>query len=359
VRERYDRGVFYDCRSPAVVFQLLRIFFRELPSPLLPSSMYPEAIAIVTDHVHRCLAELRKTRLYKSLLAVHVRGATPATVDGVDPRNNEGVPFRGLLCTQGAETDTVVDAMWAAALGTGPVGGGSGGSTSPASANSTRPPTPAGAATAAGGSSGGGGSGAGALSPSESASSMDLAVLYDGPVSEAVTAVQAVVCDYAFSLRAPLPDLEELFFRVIKPHRNTLEYLGVACAKLELAYARALAREQAAGSGGDAGAGTLLPPSLVFDLAAAFAPYIIRPAVWGATQDTHAKKRAKFLQHRFVLLFWYFLKRKHNLVTRAERNDLNRNSHEVPDTCAYGNQVAEGTHQERVRGTLCASTDAT
>ena len=260
------------------------------------------------------------------------------------------VPMR----TQGAETDSVVDAMWAAALGTGPAGGGSGGSsTSPASASSTRPPTPAGAAGKAGG--GGGSSGGGALSPSESASSTDLAVLYDGPVSEVVAAVQAVVCDYAFSLRAPLPDLEELFFRVIKPHRNTLEYLGVVCAKLELAYARALAREQAAGSGAGAGAGAgpLLPPSLVFDLAAAFAPYIIRPAVWGAAQDAHAKRRAKFLQYRFVLLFWYFLKRKHNLVTRVERNDLNRNSQEVPSCWP----CSEDTIRER-SSSACAWTVA-
>jgi hypothetical protein len=73
VRDQYDRGVWFDCRSPAVVFQLLRQFFRELPSPLLPSSMYPEALSIVTDHVRRSLGDLRRGRTYEALLTVQVR----------------------------------------------------------------------------------------------------------------------------------------------------------------------------------------------------------------------------------------------------------------------------------------------
>ena len=59
VREQFDRGVFYDCRSAPVVLQLLRTFFRELPAPLLPNTMYPEALAIVSGHVRRSWADLR------------------------------------------------------------------------------------------------------------------------------------------------------------------------------------------------------------------------------------------------------------------------------------------------------------
>ena len=172
---------------------------------------------------------------------------------------------------------------------------------------------------------------------------MDVASFFDGLITDDVVAIQAVVKDYTFSLRSPLPDLEELFFRVIKPHRNTLEYLGVFCAKLELAYSRALAREPTAAS--------RLPASILSDLAAAFAPYIIRPNVWGAAQDVQTKRRAKFLQHRFVLLFWFFFKRKHNLVTRAERADLNRGSQEVrKESCTR----AQGA--EHVNGGLCVLT---
>ena len=165
---------------------------------------------------------------------------------------------------------------------------------------------------------GGGGGG-----PAEATADMEVASFFDGDVGDDVAAVQTVVKEYAFSLRSPLPDLEEMFFRVIKPHRNTLEYLGVFCGKLELVYARALAREAATADM------SAFSPSILPELAAAFGPYIIRPRVWGAAQDAQAKRRARFLQHRFVLLFWFFFKRKHNIVTRAERADLNRSSQEV------------------------------
>jgi hypothetical protein len=169
------------------------------------------------------------------------------------------------------------------------------------------------------------------------AAERDVASFYEGTVPEAVAAVQAAAQAYAFSLRSPVPALEELYFRVSRPHRNSLEYLGVFCAKLELAYARALVRSAPAMSARP------LPPSLLGDLAAAFSPYLIRPKVWGSTMDAAARRRARFLQHRFVLLFWFFFKRKHNLVTRAERADLHRGSQEVR-VCTLSLQLPPGTH---------------
>ena len=227
--------------------------------------------------------------------------------------------------------------------GSGPGGGGAGSGAGSGVGSGSGAGTGAGSGAGSGGAAGGRPGGVTGSLPrdgTESASDMDVASFFDGLITDDVVAIQAVVKDYTFSLRSPLPDLEELFFRVIKPHRNTLEYLGVFCAKLELAYSRALAREPTAAS--------RLPASILSDLAAAFAPYIIRPNVWGAAQDVQTKRRAKFLQHRFVLLFWFFFKRKHNLVTRAERADLNRGSQEVrKESCTRAQ-----AHKTRERGTV-------
>ena len=167
-------------------------------------------------------------------------------------------------------------------------------------------------------------------------------VLYDASVMEEIRALQTVVKSFTFNLvcslpppllaplflleftlpfflflffftqRAQLSELEELFFSMTKANRDTLEYIGVFSAKLELDFCK---------NNGDEGV-------ILFQMANLFAPYLIRPSVW-TTSSPQEKKVAKFLQQRFILLFFLFLKKKHNLLTKLERMEIDRSDDEI------------------------------
>lgn len=68
VRDQFDTGNFYDCKSPETVFNLLRTFFRELPSGLIPSADYEQCMDIVSESLKKSIAALRRNRLYKLLI---------------------------------------------------------------------------------------------------------------------------------------------------------------------------------------------------------------------------------------------------------------------------------------------------
>ena len=62
VRDRFDRGEFYDCRAPSCMFRLLLIFFRELPLPLIPYERFGEWVTVVLHQmqVHESSATDRR-----------------------------------------------------------------------------------------------------------------------------------------------------------------------------------------------------------------------------------------------------------------------------------------------------------
>lgn len=71
-----------------------------------------------------------------------------------------------------------------------------------------------------------------------------------------------------------------------------------------------------------------VPPVLRM-LAETFASHILRPQTWttGDGQEKHQRQR---LQEAFMLSFFYFVKRKHNLLTAAERKSMEDSSEEAP-----------------------------
>jgi len=144
--------------------------------------------------------------------------------------------------------------------------------------------------------------------------------IYESSIIEEVRALQNVIKSYAFSLRTHLPELEELFFSLTKAHRDSLEYLGVFAAKLDMDYCK---------NSGEEGI-------ILSQLAGIFAPYLMRPSAWtnASAQD---KKKAKFLQQKFLLLFFYFLKKKHNLLTKLERIEIERSDEEMLENLLMSN----------------------
>jgi len=85
-RDQFDVGTFYDPKSPEVIFALLKTFFRELPSGLIPSSEYERCMDIVTESLKRTISLLRRNRLYKLLLK-KFGPELDAVVERVSPRN--------------------------------------------------------------------------------------------------------------------------------------------------------------------------------------------------------------------------------------------------------------------------------
>ena len=68
VRDQFDVGNFYDCGSPEVVFSLLKTFFREMPTPLFPSTLYEQSMTMVVEHLNRSINDLRKNPMYILLI---------------------------------------------------------------------------------------------------------------------------------------------------------------------------------------------------------------------------------------------------------------------------------------------------
>ncbi|KJE94340.1 hypothetical protein CAOG_004998 [Capsaspora owczarzaki ATCC 30864] len=68
-RQRFNHGDFFDCDSPIIAFRLLRAFVREMPTPLMPPTMYDDAIHLVQSHLRRATSLLRRNKHYTALLA--------------------------------------------------------------------------------------------------------------------------------------------------------------------------------------------------------------------------------------------------------------------------------------------------
>jgi hypothetical protein len=54
VRERFDQGELYDCRSPVCMFRVFKAFLRELPAPLIPAEQYHEFVDSVNVYLQVC-----------------------------------------------------------------------------------------------------------------------------------------------------------------------------------------------------------------------------------------------------------------------------------------------------------------
>jgi len=218
------------------VFQLLKGFFREMPSPLFPASVYHDALAVVTQHLKASIQELRQNELYRIIV--------------------------GIL---GSEVDAMVERMWHIALGLKPAAGDI--------ATSSSGSIPAAAAAAAA---------ADDTANSIAAFGTDDMIVYDGAIVEEVRGLQAVVKQHTFSLRCALPQLEELFFKLPKAHRDTIEYLGVFASKLELLYLRkkVIYQQQHSLGIGLVGSKQTGDESIMGELASIFSPYLLRPSVW-------------------------------------------------------------------------------
>lgn len=95
-----------------------------------------------------------------------------------------------------------------------------------------------------------------------------------------------------------------------------LEYLGVCFAKLDL-----LDRRGAGGMADGSAPKQSVPPVLKM-LADTLAPHMLKPPSWSARSEGHRTQR-KRLQEAFVMCFFYFVKRKHNLISAEERSRMN------------------------------------
>eukprot|EP00039_Didymoeca_costata_P023520 m.7375 g.7375 ORF g.7375 m.7375 type:complete len:1063 (+) comp3704_c0_seq2:262-3450(+) len=67
-RECFNRGDFYDCGSPVVMFRLLKAFIRELPQPLIPRSKHDGAIDISRHHMRSVVTALESNKHFNVFL---------------------------------------------------------------------------------------------------------------------------------------------------------------------------------------------------------------------------------------------------------------------------------------------------
>eukprot|EP00048_Salpingoeca_helianthica_P008598 m.124428 g.124428 ORF g.124428 m.124428 type:complete len:933 (+) comp14649_c3_seq1:144-2942(+) len=126
--------------------------------------------------------------------------------------------------------------------------------------------------------------------------------------------LEAAVLTVAMSVRQPCQQLEELFFRLPRLHRDVLEYLGVMFARLDL-----LARSEIA---------VALSPLLLI-LAETFSCFVMRPEFWAAAHSTGYRHR---LHVAAMLALVALMKRKHNLITSSERTTMQLSGPSFVDT---------------------------
>eukprot|EP00054_Salpingoeca_dolichothecata_P024188 m.164245 g.164245 ORF g.164245 m.164245 type:complete len:1300 (+) comp24937_c0_seq4:8-3907(+) len=119
-----------------------------------------------------------------------------------------------------------------------------------------------------------------------------------------------LVATTALSVRHPISDLEELFFNLSRPNRDTLEYLGECLVQLDLLCTLDQSHNSQTKPDDE---------NVLHTLAKTFAPYVTRPATWQPGTSQSERKTFQFL---FLLLFCFFIKRKHNILTSQERLEL-------------------------------------
>ena len=132
--------------------------------------------------------------------------------------------------------------------------------------------------------------------------------------------VEKVVETAALSVCHSLPDLAEFFFNLPRVNRDVMEYLGVCFVKLDLMSRR----------GASVTDSSSIDESMpvLQSLAETFAPHVLKPGTWGRI-DAGQRAQRKRLQILFFQIFLFFVKRKHNLMTSAERGSLMENEGEA------------------------------
>ena len=116
----------------------------------------------------------------------------------------------------------------------------------------------------------------------------------------------ALIRDYALSVRAPTWEVEELFFKLPRPHRDALEYFCVFTAKMNLNESR--------------------NRFSLTEAASIFAPHILRPTTWLAGPDVN---RRRWLQKHVFIFLVLFAKKKHHVLTRDELRELDYTEDEM------------------------------
>ena len=129
----------------------------------------------------------------------------------------------------------------------------------------------------------------------------------NGAPSTPVSPLRRILFNFAFSVSASIDRLRELFFELPRVNRNALEYVGVFFAKLSLGAAH--------------------NHCTVHELATSFSSYLVRPDFW--SRSVAERQRCQFLTNAFVVLFLYFIKKKHNILTPEEREMLERTDEEA------------------------------
>ncbi|KJE94343.1 hypothetical protein CAOG_05001 [Capsaspora owczarzaki ATCC 30864] len=102
-----------------------------------------------------------------------------------------------------------------------------------------------------------------------------------------------------------------------RANKDALEYLGVFFVKMDLSVRRVTQSSES-------------PSLLMQDLAGIFAPYLLRPSLW-TNADASEKQRTRVVQRSFLLHFLFFVKKKHNLMTRSERTSMDSTEDELVD----------------------------
>ncbi|EDQ85446.1 uncharacterized protein MONBRDRAFT_29148 [Monosiga brevicollis MX1] len=106
--------------------------------------------------------------------------------------------------------------------------------------------------------------------------------------------------------------LHELFFAIPSPRRRVLEYLMTVLARIDLVYTRGLDEDGAAE----------LPSSLMPVFAEDLAVYLIRPMHHKKGQTSVERRLQQQYQVICFLIFATFIKRKQNLLSTSERDQL-------------------------------------
>ncbi|KAJ3440236.1 zinc finger fyve domain-containing protein [Anaeramoeba flamelloides] len=119
--------------------------------------------------------------------------------------------------------------------------------------------------------------------------------------NEYIIILHRIVQSYSFGVRNEFSRLEELFFEKIpKTNQKVLEFLAVFFAKLSL---------DSKNNG-----------CSLEKIAEKFGPYLLNPPIWSLNEKKTRKQR--HLRKCFIILFLINFKRKHTILSKSEREEL-------------------------------------